>query len=160
MIYHEKHLVDPFHHSKKVNLGLNRPGCGISDSVQSWMDQIQHNGEKDSIDSKGEEHKDSNFESNNDKNEETEEDVLEPIHFNTENVGPAYKYSAEGNSIHRYFFRMFYLNLLSITLGTLGKILEKVHLLEIGIRNSQFIRLDNLLKVMPPATLLFLQIFT
>ena len=103
MIYHEKHLVDPFHHSKKVNLGLNRPGCGISDSVQSWMDQIQHNGEKDSIDSKGEEHKDSNFESNNDKNEETEEDILEPIHFNTENVGPAYKYSAEGNSIHRYF---------------------------------------------------------
>merc|ERR1711899_198539 len=101
VIYHEKHLVDPFHHSKKVNLGLNRPGCGISDSVQSWMDQIQHNGEKDSIDSKGEEHKDSNFESNNDKNEETEEDTLEPIHFNTENVGPAYKCSAEGNSIHR-----------------------------------------------------------
>ena len=60
MIYHEKHLIDPFHHSKKVNLGLNHPGCGISDSTQSWMDQIQHSGEKD--DSKGDEQeqKDSN----------------------------------------------------------------------------------------------------
>ena len=34
--------------SFSVNLGLNHPGCGISDSVQSWMDQIQHSGEKDS----------------------------------------------------------------------------------------------------------------
>ena len=43
-----------------MNLGLNHPGCGISDSTQSWMDQIQHSGEKD--DSKGdeEEQKDSN----------------------------------------------------------------------------------------------------
>lgn len=100
VIYHEKHLVDPFHHSKKVNLGLNRPGCGISDSVQSWMDQIQHSGEKDSIDSKGDEQEQKD--SKNDTNE-TEEDNIsdEPIHFNTENVGPAYKYSAEGNSIHR-----------------------------------------------------------
>ena len=100
MIYHEKHLIDPFHHSKKVNLGLNHPGCGISDSTQSWMDQIQHSGEKD--DSKGDEQeqKDSN------KNDKTgEEDIVdEPIQFETEDplkVGPAFKYSAEGNSPRR-----------------------------------------------------------
>merc|ERR1711956_67322 len=85
-IYHEKHLIDPFHHSKKVNLGLNHPGCGISDSTQSWMDQIQHSGEKD--DSKGD-----------------EEDIVdEPIQFETEDplkIGPAFKYSAEGNSPRR-----------------------------------------------------------
>jgi disintegrin and metalloproteinase domain-containing protein 10 len=100
VIYHEKHLIDPFHHSKKVNLGLNHPGCGISDSTQSWMDQIQHSGEKD--DSKGDEQeqKDSN------KNDKTdEEDIVdEPIQFETEDplkVGPAFKYSAEGNTPRR-----------------------------------------------------------
>ena len=52
------------------------------------------------IDSKGDEQEQKD--SKNDTNE-TEEDNIsdEPIHFNTENVGPAYKYSAEGNSIHR-----------------------------------------------------------
>lgn len=60
VIYHEKHLIDPFHHSKKVNLGLNHPGCGISDSTQSWMDQIQHSGEKDDSKEDEQEQKDSN----------------------------------------------------------------------------------------------------
>lgn len=100
VIYHENHLVDPFHHSKKVNLGLNHPGCGISDSVQSWMDQIQHSGEKDS-NSNGDEQ-----EQKDSKNDTKDEDIVvdEPIHFETKdplNVGPAYKYSAEGNSPRR-----------------------------------------------------------
>merc|ERR1712001_711193 len=71
VIYHEKHLVDPFHHSKKVNLGLNRPGCGISDSVQSWMDQIQHSGEKDPVaaDSKGDEQEEKDSNKNDNKGE-------------------------------------------------------------------------------------------
>ena len=65
-----------------VNLGFESPGCGISDSVQSWMDQIQHNGDSRPY----------NVTENDD-----EEEVL--IHFSNEDqVGPAYKYSQEGNT--------------------------------------------------------------
>ena len=57
-----------------MNLGLNRPGCGISDSVQSWMDQIQHSGEKDPVaaDSKGDEQEEKDSNKNDDKGELTE----------------------------------------------------------------------------------------
>lgn len=83
VIYHEKHLIDPFHHSKKVNLGLNRPGCGVSDSVQSWMENIQRNGEKQ-----------------NDQEEEDNDEVVTLHVEDDDTIGPAYKYSAEGNSPH------------------------------------------------------------
>jgi len=88
VIYHEKNLLDPFHHSKKVNLGFDRPGCGISDSVQSWMDQIQHNGEPSTQ---------TNANKENVAKEASDEEVL--LHFSNEDqVGPAYKYSVEGNT--------------------------------------------------------------
>ncbi len=29
-----------------AGLGQRAPGCGISDSVQSWMDEVRHSGEK------------------------------------------------------------------------------------------------------------------
>ena len=65
-----------------VNIGHEHPGCGISDSVQSWMDQIQHNGEPSAILNVTEEYDDNEV----------------PLHFsNEEQVGPAYKYSEQGN---------------------------------------------------------------
>jgi len=87
VIYHENHLIDPFHHSKKVNIGHEHPGCGISDSVQSWMDQIQHNGEPSAILNATEEYDDNNIAE------------VPPLHFSNEaeQVGPAYKYSEQGN---------------------------------------------------------------
>ena len=66
-----------------VNIGHEHPGCGISDSVQSWMDQIQHNGEPSAI---------------LNATEEYDDNVEVPLHFgNEEQVGPAYKYSEQGN---------------------------------------------------------------
>jgi hypothetical protein len=29
-----------------AGLGAKPPGCGVSDSVQSWMDEVRHSGEK------------------------------------------------------------------------------------------------------------------
>jgi len=43
VIYHERHLKDPFRHSKAA--GLKEPGCGVSDNVRDWMDNVQNSGE-------------------------------------------------------------------------------------------------------------------
>ena len=88
VIYHENHLIDPFHHSRKINLGLKSPGCGISESTQSWMDSIQHSGEQQ--------------DSSND-----EQDIKQdnPVEFqetyeveNEERLKPSYKYSEQGQN--------------------------------------------------------------
>lgn len=44
VIYHEHHLTDPYHHSRHA--GHRAPGCGVSDSVQDWMNEVRHSGEK------------------------------------------------------------------------------------------------------------------
>jgi len=43
VIYHERHLRDPFRHSKAA--GFRKPGCGVSDDVRDWMDHVQNSGE-------------------------------------------------------------------------------------------------------------------
>lgn len=85
---HLCHGLDEYFFLISVNLGFDRPGCGISDSVQSWMDQIQHNGEPSTQ---------TNANKENVAKEASDEEVL--LHFSNEDqVGPAYKYSVEGNT--------------------------------------------------------------
>ena len=88
VIYHEKHLKDPFYHSRVAGQNHKRPGCGISDSVRSWMESIQRSGEPTNVDIK----------------EEIVEEIGTPERLvDTEkphpelDPGPTYKYSAEAN---------------------------------------------------------------
>merc|ERR1712141_851154 len=79
-----------------MNLGLNagsrHPGCGNSDSVQTWMDQIQNSGEQQPDQEPLLPAKDLKTEK-------------EEIHFQLDpddaNAGPAYKYSKQGNTRSR-----------------------------------------------------------
>ena len=86
VIYHENHLIDPFHHSRKVNIGLKSPGCGISESTQSWMDSIQHSGEQQNEDNR----------SNNKEDPIIYQDTFEVE--NEEERKPSYKYSKQGQN--------------------------------------------------------------
>ncbi len=82
VIYHERHLTDPYQHSRKAGLGgLHAPGCGVSDSTQAWMDGIQNSAEYPS----------------SLPQDQVEEEQQDDLQFKTDNVGPAYKYTEEGN---------------------------------------------------------------
>ena len=65
-----------------AGLGQRAPGCGISDSVQSWMDEVRHSGEKTElppprvIDSPP---------------------SVPQVEDDDEQLGPQYKYSMEAN---------------------------------------------------------------
>ena len=69
-----------------AGLGPRAPGCGISDSVQSWMDGIRLNGEKTELPAKV---------------VTQPPPQVEVVVDDDANLGPEYKYSVEANDPSR-----------------------------------------------------------
>ena len=87
VIYHEKHLKDPFRHSRSAGHIHKRPGCGISESTRDWMETVQRSAEPTDIEPKITPQELGKTEKLVDV--KTSNPDLDP--------GPTYKYSAEAN---------------------------------------------------------------
>ena len=87
VIYHEKHLKDPFHHSRSAGQINKRPGCGVSESTREWMETIQRSAEPTDIEPVVEQQDLGRTEKLVDIKKSNPD--LDP--------GPMYKYSAEAN---------------------------------------------------------------
>jgi len=85
VIYHERHLKDPFRHSKAA--GLKKPGCGVSDSVRDWMDNVQNSGEPTLPVPEA-------------QTDPKQPNQPTPAAVSLDDPNPTYKYSAEANDPH------------------------------------------------------------
>jgi len=90
VIYREHHLKDPFRHSKAA--GLKRPGCGVSESVQDWMESVQNSGEPTPLPPPP------SPQPLKESRDEHQQRALEQLQREElESSGPTYKYSAQAN---------------------------------------------------------------
>ena len=75
-------MTQPLTRLLSAGLGHRTPGCGISDSVQSWMDEVRYSGEKTEL-------------------PPPKVVAQPPVQDDDIDLGPQYKYSLEANDPSR-----------------------------------------------------------